>query len=156
MTFRKPALALLAAAVALPVVGDPAAVPHALARRGCTQEDVPALELFLTHDAYDGKGEPPKPYLHMELAWGDFTKLVGRDLDLIPLSRQGVDRSKPLVRAEAAPAQGASVWLSGRLRLSRVVVDQRVEGSYRFIAPDQTVWVGKFTASWVAGPHTCG
>ncbi|MGA2270371.1 MAG: hypothetical protein ABSH44_18005 [Bryobacteraceae bacterium] len=156
MTAQKGTLALLAVTVALPMVGDSVTFPHALARRGCTQEDAPALELFLTREAFDGKNEPRKPYLHMEIAWGDFSKLVGKDLDLIPLNRNESDRSKPLVRAEVASEQGAPVWLSGQLRLSRVEVDKRVEGSYQFLAPDQTVWKGQFKARWVAAQQRCG
>jgi hypothetical protein len=147
--------AFLAAAVVLPISGDSAAFPHALARRGCTQEDAPALEVLLTRTPYDGKDEPPKPYLHIEIEWGDFSRLAGKELELIPLSRHGVDPKKLIVRAGLV-ADGAPVWLSGTLCLKRVEIDKQVEGSYRFAAPDKSVWVGKFKSPWVAGRHTCG
>jgi hypothetical protein len=156
MTYWKAAMAIAALAAAAPTTGDPAAFPHGLARRGCTQEDIPALEVYLTRESFDGKHEPRKPYLHIEMAWGEFSKLVGRDLDLIPLKREESHRALPLVRAELAGAQGSPVWLSGQLRLTRVEVDKAVEGSYRFVAPDKTTVKGEFKARWGGTGRPCG
>jgi len=156
MTLPKGTLVMMAMAMALPMIGDSAAFPNALARRGCTQEDMPAIELFLTRESFDGNAEPRKPYLHVEVAWGDFTRLTGRDLELVPLKREEKHRSLPLVRAELAGEQGSPVWLSGQLRLTHVEVDKRVEGSYRFLAPDKSVLKGEFKARWVGTQQRCG
>src|SRR5690348_14649052 len=42
--------------------------PHAFARRGCTQEDAPALEIFLTKVPFSGIGDPPPSYIRVELS----------------------------------------------------------------------------------------
>lgn len=153
MNFRNAILVFLAAG--LPISGDSAAFPNALARRGCTQEDGPALEVLLTGAPFDGKDEPPKPYLRIEIEWGDFSRLRGKQIELIPLSRHGADPKKTVVRAELA-AGGAPVWLSGTVCLKLVDIGKRVEGEYQFAAPDKSVWAGKFKARWVAARHTCG
>lgn len=129
---------------------------NALAVRGSTQEDAPALELYLTQEAYDGHGEPSKPYLHIEVAWGDWDRLVGKDLELIPLSRHNGDAQKHVVRAELGRERSEPVWLTGTLRLKDVEVDRLVEGSYSFVDPDAHQWVGTFKARWMAGRRNRG
>src|SRR6478672_2011762 len=73
--------------------------PFAYALRGCTQEDAPALEIYLTQVGFNGEGTPSPPYLRIEIA-SPPTETIGRlTLQLIPLRR---DPAKPgrIVRAE--------------------------------------------------------
>jgi hypothetical protein len=152
----KRALLILACGLWLVAEAAPTDFPHAVALRGCTQEDAPALEVYLTREPYGGHAVPGTPYLRVEIAWGDWQQLVGSDLVLVPLSRQGLAPQQPIARAELHLEQGASVWLRGTLRLTRVEVEQQVEGSYDFVGPDVHAWMGTFTALWVLGRHQCG
>jgi hypothetical protein len=160
MTVRAvPYLAILGSMLAGNLAAQ-AGFPHATAIRGCTQEDGQALELYLTQTAYDGRGEPPKPYLRIEIAWGDWSKLTGRDLALVPLSRRGEDAQKHVVRAELHNLRGGPVWLAGTLHLNGVRVDRGVTGSFQFT--DRGVdghpgrWSGTFDARWLARRNGCG
>lgn len=121
---------------------------NATAVRGCTQEDAPALEIYLTDHAFSGQGEPAEPYLRIEIGGANWDHLIGQTLHLIPLSRREVDPRKPVVRAEFDLRKGSPAWLSGSLWLYRVHPDQQVEGSYNFTAPDGRRWAGAFKASW--------
>src|SRR5207237_48284 len=122
-------LVLFAAVVAPMLAAD---FPHSVAIRGCTQEDAPALELYVTQQPYNGRGEPDKADLHIEIAWGDWSKMVGRDLDLVSLSRRGAEKQKHVVRAEHVVERAEPSWLKGTLRLNSVEVDHQIEGSYFF------------------------
>src|SRR4051812_15926247 len=52
------------------------AFPHAFAKRGCTQEDAPALEIYLTKTALNGAGEPSPPYIRVEISSSP-TEVIG-------------------------------------------------------------------------------
>ncbi|MEP6920719.1 MAG: hypothetical protein ABI967_06310 [bacterium] len=157
-------LALVVLFMQLPVICDSKDFAHAIAQRGCTQEDAPALEIYLTSSRYDGAGVPAGRYIHIEVAGRDWQDLLNRDLALLPLSRVGSDRMKPLVRAERVmpeQRQGGdgekrkSAWLRGTLKLSKVVADKEVEGSYNFTGGDGRL-KGNFKASWRKGRGGCG
>jgi hypothetical protein len=129
---------------------------YAVAMRGCTQEDAPALEIYLTQQPYRGQGFPDHPYLRIEVAGRDWGQLVRRDLDLSPLSRHDTDVRKPLVRAEVNRDRRPAIWLRGVLRLERIKADAEVEGSYRFMESDGREWAGVFKADWVVRSAGCG
>jgi hypothetical protein len=154
----KDRLAVFALAMGLLLTGGtiPDKFVSAVAMRGCTQEDIPALELYLTSEAYSGAGLPATPYLRIEVAWDEWGKHEGRNLELIPLSRQGGHHRRPVVRAELDLAQAGPVWLAGRLHLEKVDIDRRVEGSYVFSAPDGRILTGSFRASWISRRVVCG
>jgi hypothetical protein len=131
--------------------------PHALAHRGCTQEDAPALEIYLIGKPQQSAALPPKPYLRIEVAGRNWQHLLRKDLKLVPLSRQGTDREKPLVRAELNLAQQRqTVWLQGTLRLTKIEDEKEVTGSYDFTAPGERRWKGEFKAVWAKGGGGCG
>jgi hypothetical protein len=146
-------LSCVAAAVTSAAVQE---FPYAEARRGCTQEDARALEIYLTQRPDAGGAEPAPPYLRIEISWSDWSVLLDRDFALSPLSRPPGDRPGPVVRAELNLSRGAPVWLRGALRLSRVEVDREVAGSYAFTQPDGNALTGGFTAPWRAGGSGCG
>lgn len=150
-------LAMLVLALALD--GGPVRLdtyPHAHARRGCTQEDAPALEIYLTPQRTEGPGQPAPPYVHIEVAWTDWDAAASTRLELVPLSRHGVDPRKPIVRAELVREAGESIWLRGTLQLRSVDVGRRVDGTYRFIGPGDEPLNGTFTATWIDSPGGCG
>ena len=130
---------------------------HSVAMRGCTQEDAPALEIYLTCSPYTGTDLPDQPFIHIEVGGRDWQRLIGKDLELLPLSRTGISREKPLVRAELKLKQEQqSFWLNGALRLTKVEPDTQVIGSYDFAGPDQQKWKGDFRANWIKRPGGCG
>ena len=131
--------------------------PYAVANRGCTQEDAPALEVYLTRKPFNGAGQPAKPYLRIEVGGRNWQNLLRKELQLLPLSRRGIDREKPLVRAELNLAgQKQTVWLRGTLKLTKLEAEKGVEGSYDFSGPGERKWKGAFKASWTKGSGGCG
>jgi hypothetical protein len=154
-----PLALLLGLTVAAPQ--DTAGFRHAVARRGCTQEDAPALEVYLGRTRHEGAGEPAAPYLRLEAEWGVWERAGagGRALELLPLARRDADRRKPIVRAalHEAGSTGEPAWLRGTVRLRRVRVGRGVEGSYDLVTPgDGRRLAGTFTAPWVAARGGCG
>jgi len=147
----------LGAALGVAARADSVGLGHAVARRGCTQEDAPALELYLSRASYDGSptAEPTEPYLRVEVAWGAWTRPGGESLRLVPLDRRA-ERQAPVVRAEWHAGRAAPVWLHGTLRLRRVEVGRRVVGSYAFEGPAGDRLSGRFTAAWVEARGGCG
>src|SRR5438552_851903 len=93
---------------------------NAVAFHGETQEDAPALEIYLTRVPHGSVTEPVPPYLHIEVAGRNWDELIGKDIELVPLSRHGLDPSKPIVRAEISLEGEKSTWLKGTLRLNKV------------------------------------
>lgn len=130
---------------------------YAIARRGCTQEDAPALEIYLTRKRFEGQGEPAQSYLRIEVAWTDWTRIADSSFDLIPLSRHGVNPKQHVVRGELKIAgEKASSWLSGRLVLKNVDQGRQVEGSYDLLTPDRNPLRGTFRANWIERGAGCG
>jgi hypothetical protein len=122
---------------------------NAVAFHGETQEDAPALEIYLTRVPHPDITEPARPYLHIEVAGRNWDALIGKDIELVPLSRHDMDPSKPIVRAELNLERQKPTWLKGTLRLKKVEVGQRVEGTYDFIDPTDRHWAGSFEAPWI-------
>ena len=135
---------------------DTTEVRHAVARRGCTQEDLPAVEIFLSHARWDGSAatEPPAPYLRLEVAWGAWSRAGGRPLALIPLRRHAEDSL--VVRGAWHVTTTTPVWLQGTVTLREVSVGHRVVGEYDVREPGGTRRVGRFTAAWVDARGGCG
>jgi hypothetical protein len=138
-------------------MGTAAAVDftEATARRGCSQEDAPALEIYLTRERFETRGEPDPPYLRFEIAGRDHTALIGQSIELAGLSRVGRDAAQPLARAEFNDRSPTHQWLRGTVRLERVEVDRPVEGAYD-VEGDGEKWAGTFSARWIAGTGGCG
>ena len=136
---------------------DSAAVRHAIARRGCTQEDLPALEIVLSRERYDGTAEtePPTPYLRLEVAWGAWAHAGGRPLALVPLNRN-VMKDAPVARGAWHVDPTIPTWLTGTVRLQQVDVGRRVVGAYDTRGPDGVRRAGRFSASWVETRGGCG
>lgn len=124
------------------------AFPYAFARRGCTQEDAPAIEIYLTRVRYAGGGEPATPFIRIEIASGDLARVVDTTISLVPLSRHGIDRNQRIARAELNQSKSRTVWLKGSLRLARVEPGKGVDGRYDIVDPSGRVWRGEVRANW--------
>lgn len=144
---------LWAATCTASIRAQPTQAPdHAVARPGCTQEDLPAVEVILTLQAWSGTGRPVAPYLRFEVA--GIPPGVDARLDFSPLERRSVGR---LARAEwqdgSAPRPA---WLEGSLAYRQDVPSMSVEGSYRVCGDGGNCVEGSFIAPWRARVALCG
>lgn len=130
----------------------PPAFPHGIVGFGCTQEDIPGIEIVLTTQPWKGDGNPPVPYLRIEAA-GLATERPG-EVTLSPLRRDPTQRS--LARAEFHDKHDQSDWLSGSVRIDRLVPGQPVAGGYAVCLGDGSCATGDFRAAWRPGPARCG
>jgi hypothetical protein len=150
---------LLIFALGLGLFGDVVSATeytYALASRGCMENDARALVVHLTQEPYSGEAFPPIPYIHIEVEWSDWGHLIGKDLKLAQLSRRRPGPQTPTVCAALNLERQERVWLSGRLRLKKVEVNQQVEGYYEFAGPNNLKWTGMFKAQWDKDQPPCG
>jgi hypothetical protein len=130
--------------------------PYAAAGRGCTQEDAPALEIYLTPQPFSGPDLPAPPLIRIEVKWDDWMRLGEREIPMSQLSRWTRDLQQPLARAELEQPNTSPVWLGGMIRLMVVEPDGRVAGSYALSAPDGRAWSDGFEAHWLDRRAVCG
>jgi hypothetical protein len=123
----------------------------AVAQAGCTQEDLPAVEIFLAAAPWEGESPSP-PYVRIEAA--GLTPDAPTSLKLSPLRRDSSVRA--LARAELHEEREAPVWLTGRLWLNGASRDRAVEGHYRFCDGRKRCFKGAFKAAWRGGGAGCG
>jgi hypothetical protein len=131
------------------------ALPYAFAKRGCTQEDAPALEIYLTQTKFGGVGDPSPPYLHIEISSSPTEAIGPISLDLVPLRR---DPTKPgrIARANLMERGRAPTWLSGTIALDAVAPGQPLFGRYDFVTPAGKRLNGNFRAEYSNRAPTCG
>jgi hypothetical protein len=145
------------ALVALPAVAScadssPLTFAHSIAGNGCTQEDIPGVEIFLTADAWSGQAPAPVPYIRIEVARPHAGAPI--DIEMSPLKR---DLAKAtLARAALHRDKSPTVWLTGILHFQQDSASRSVAGSYSFCADDRTCFSGSFAAPWRPGPTRCG
>jgi hypothetical protein len=120
------------------------------------QEDARALEVYLTQKPYSGEASAPTPLIRVEIKWGNWENVVGKDLKLVQVSQRGPDPQLPTVRAALYLEGQNPVWLRGALRLKKVEVNKQVEGSYEFAGPNNLKWTGMFKAQWGKDRLPCG
>ncbi len=145
-------LAMMASAGCASAASD--AFPFATATRGCTQEDAPALEIYLTHAAYDGAQEPSPPYLRIEIASTPAEPLRRAPMTLVPLRREAF--SAPIVRAEYVGLKREHAWLAGTVTLTDGAQGGPLAGRYDFAAPNGKRFKSTIHAAWNARPAVCG
>ncbi len=138
------AVVLTAAVMSGCASASPLRFAVATATAGCTQEDYAAVVVHLS-----GAGEEA---VTIEIA-GD-AKAPFR-MSLSPLRRDVTRLNQPFARALFEGA-GESVWLSGDLRVQRLVRGEGVEGAYDFKAPDGQILRGDFSAPWQGAAAGCG
>jgi len=133
---------------------DPAVLTHAFATRGCTQEDAPALEIYLTPSAYDGATDPTPPYLRFEISASPTEDLSNLSLELQPLRRSG--GATKIARAEWVTAPRNSTFLSGTLNLEKALPGSQIAGRYQLITPNGQHLNQSFQAPWPTKSSVCG
>lgn len=128
---------------------------YSFAMRGCTQEDAPALEIYLTQTPFKGAGNPSPPYIRFEISSSPNEAIASVTLELIQLRR---DPTRPgrLVRAEFVERGHDPVWLSGTVALSEAVPGRHVSGRYNVTTPSGRRWNGSFIAAYSNSPTVCG
>lgn len=154
-----PALLVIAACAQTPPAGAmqlPPEFPHIFAKRGCTQEDAPALEIYLTRVPYRGKGDPAPPYLRFEISLSPREAIAAPVvLELMPLRRDPA-RAGRIVRAEHVDRQHRSTWLNGAITLDSATPGKTVTGRFDVSAPGGPHWSAAFTAEYSSHPAVCG
>jgi hypothetical protein len=129
---------------------------YSAAMRGCTQEDAPALEVYLAPAPAPPSALDTTRHIRLEIGWGNWRDLVAKDVELLPLARSDANRSKPLVRAFFRDSTGRTEWLRGTLRLAAVEEGSTVRGTYDFIGAGQRALRGTFQAPWIQRSVICG
>ena len=158
--FRRPLCLFGIAVAAIAFFGMPAT--HAgtdgvqsTAMRGCTQEDAPAIEIYMPAEAVPAEGEPRPPYIRIEIAAAPSERLAPLSLTLSPLRRQNQGGGR-IARAESVKSEGHSQWLSGRVNLIRFEPDVVVAGNYDLSTPAGESLHGSFSAKWKKRTALCG
>jgi hypothetical protein len=136
--------AVLAAAVILFCSGRTANAETASAATiasGCSQEDYAALVIELPPDiAIEIAGVGAAPF----------------KLALSPLRRDPNKLTEPFARAQLRQPSAMPIWLSGELRIDRLVLGNSAAGSYDFVIPGGGRISGSFDAVWKVGTSGCG
>jgi hypothetical protein len=150
-------LAVVAQAPAAPL-GDnkmEQTFPHAYAMRGCTQEDAPALEIYLTQTPFAGVGEASAPYIRVEISSLPSEAMEPASFNLIQMRR---DPTRPgrIVRAALVESKHDPKWLSGTIALTEVTPGLRVSGHYDFTTPAGKRLDSSFTAEYSNRNAVCG
>jgi hypothetical protein len=126
----------------------------AVARRGCTQEDAPAIEIFLSKSKYLGSNDPPAPYIRIEVSSTSVETISDVTVHLVSLSRESGSVGR-IARAELVDDEGRHQWLSGLLRIASLEPNEHVAGRYDFesrLGPIR----GSFRGSIVRHQAICG
>lgn len=126
---------------------DSTAPAAAVASRGCTQEDLPALIVSLP-------GSEPGTRIVIEIAGSG--PLRPGTWRLSPLRRDPALPGRSLARAELLRGGRSAGWLSGELVLERIAAGDRAVGRYSFTGPGGAVIGGRFEAQWEGGRSDCG
>jgi hypothetical protein len=123
--------------------------------RGCTQEDVPAFEMYFTQDTYAGKGDPTAPFLHFEIGSSPTEAFAPTTLTLEDMN---VSPRKPgrIVRARYVTAPGSSVWLRGTVVLDELVPGDHVSGHYNVTTPAGQRYQDSFRLKFTPTNAVCG
>ena len=127
---------------------------YAVARRGCTQEDAPAIEIVLSTQTYSGVGEPPAPHIRVEIASSPPEGLRDVTLNLLALRRRPGEIGR-IARAELVDKGRDHFWLTGSVHIASLVPDQSVSGSYNFVWESGEL-KGDFQARIVKHQAVCG
>jgi hypothetical protein len=149
------ALALVLSSVAAPIAAADLSV--ATARRGCTEEDLPAVLIFLSSEHPRSDSFPPKPFIKIEIATTNLFSLKGQELALIPLNRNEGPQGKRVVRAQWQSTESAKpIWLYGNMHIEDVDAAQRIRATYKFRGPSDEQLEGRFDAQWQSVASVCG
>jgi hypothetical protein len=128
---------------------------HVFATRGCTQEDAPALEIYLTQSPFAGAGEPAPPYIRIEISSHPDETIHSVSLTLIQMRRDPA-KSGRIARAELVEPGKDRVWLSGTIMLNEAAPGQQVSGQYDFTTPTGLALNRSFKTDYSKRNAVCG
>jgi hypothetical protein len=128
---------------------------HALARRGCTQEDAPALEIYLTRVPFSGEGDPPPPSIRIEISSPVSESIPRGTFRLSPLRRNTAVPGR-IVRAMLEEEGKGLVWLTGSVMIGGPTSTDRVTGRFDVSVPGGKKWSGTFAADYSKRTSVCG
>jgi len=129
------------------VIGQFKTAQSAIAYRGCTQEDAPALMIRL-----ENVGDA-KATVEIEVA-GTENASWPMKIALSPLRRENVG-VRTFGRAAYLGGKEPS-FLEGEIVIAIVEKERRIEGTYALRLPDGARVAGAYTAEWRAGAVACG
>jgi hypothetical protein len=151
------ALAIAACAQPAPAGAEPLnqTFPYVFAMRGCTQEDAPALEIYLTQTPFAGTGEPAPPYIRIEISSPPGETIQSLSFELTPLRR---DPARPgrLARAELVQPGRDRGWLAGTVTLTEAAPGRPVSGRFDFATPAGLTVSRSFKADYPKRSVVCG
>lgn len=127
--------------------------PYAFAMRGCTQEDAPALELYLVSTPPAGE-TPAPPFIRIEVSSRPSETFAAETFALVPLRRDPAHSGR-IVRGELRTDERTQQWLSGTLTFIPAASGQ-VAGFYDFSLPPNRRFAGEFKAPIVRTDAVCG
>lgn len=131
------------------------ALVYVLAKRGCTQEDAPALEIYFSRTKYNGGGEPKPPYLRFEISSSSRDPVMPGTHFLSGLQREP-EKVERIVRGEFVETGHNGVWLKGTIVLDEVVPGGKVRGRYDVTGPGGLHLRNSFRTEYLGGPAMCG
>jgi len=125
----------------------PRDLSHAVAAHSCAPNDGPAVAIYLTSAAVQSL-EPSTPYLRAAV-WQPLDGLSGRSWSLASGSTQGAAWFH-------STATTFEIAIRGKLTVTSVAPDNRVEGIIDVTFPRSGRIRGAFAATWVARTMLCG
>jgi len=111
---------------------------YVLAKRGCTQEDAPALEIYFSRTPYTGVDDPAPPYIRVEISSSPSETIKSFSVEVSPM-RRDLKKQGRIARAEFVESAHSSAWLTGV-----IVLDEAVPGGHLF---------GRYDVATIGGRH---
>jgi hypothetical protein len=134
---------------------DEKGLVYVAAKRGCTQEDAPALEIYFTRAQYNGVGDAEPPYLRFEISSSPRETLTAGSYVLSGLRREE-GKTGRIVRGELVRTEHDMVWLTGTIELEEAVPGKQVRGRYDVRAPGGPRLINSFRAEYSSNIALCG
>ena len=128
---------------------------YVLAKRGCTQEDAPALEIYFSRAKFNGTGDPEPPYLRFEISSSSREPVTPGTFVLSALRREP-EKAGRIVRGEFVEAGHEGVWVKGTIVLDEVAPGSEVKGRYDVTAPGGLHLRNSFRTEYLSGAAMCG
>jgi len=134
---------------------DGKALAYVLAKRGCTQEDAPALEIYFSRTKFNGTGEPEPPYLRFEISSSSRDPVTPGTYVLSGL-RKEPGKARRIVRGEFVEMGYGGIWVNGTIVLDEVSPSREVKGRYDVTSPSGLHLSKSFLTEYLSGAAMCG
>ena len=134
---------------------DDLSFSYVLAKRGCTQEDAPALEIYFNQNPYTGVGDATPPYIHFEISSSPSETIKSLSFELGPM-RRDLKKQGRIIRAEFVESIHSSVWLTGVIVLDEAVPGGHISGHYNVATPKGQHFKNIFRTEYTVHTAVCG